>query len=226
MIKSITVDTFTGIMKNEVIESWKGGAIKQTEWKDFGVAITSFLEELKRRGFTIVGVTGYPGSGKTTGMKGLEPETNIWFNADNKPAPYKGAKDLYGTPSNPTKFQFVPKDYDQILSVIDKIAAAGQLADEPVAFCLAHIEEFRTAQGETRLRMKTLGNLARKLDLEDNFTMVYYTKVESKSILEKPEFFLRTAPTGFDTCRTLEDLHDAPLIPNDYSLILKALEEY
>lgn len=224
MIKSITLDTFTGIMTDAVLD--KKMNMQHKDWKDYGIEITRFLLELRKRGFTLAAVLGYPGSGKTYGMKFLKPETNIWFNADDKPATWKGAKEIYGTPNNPTKFQVVPKTYGEILQVIDAVKKSGNLADEPIAFCLGHIEEFTVADGKKRLRLKTLGNLAKKLDIENNLSLVYYTYVVSKSITEPPEFYLRTVANGFDTCRTLEDLHESPLIPNDYNQIIEALDNY
>jgi hypothetical protein len=178
---------------------------------------------LSRLGFTLVGVLGYEGTGKSFGMKHLEKDTNIWYNVDNKPATWIGGKEQYGTKTNPTRYQVIPTSYNQVLNHINDVKSKGLFVNNPTAFLIGHIEDFKSAKGEQRQRLKTFGKVANKMNVEDKLTMCYYTEV--KAGFEKPEYTLRISNSGFDTCRTNEGMHEGS-IPNNFQLILDAIEKF
>lgn len=223
-IKSICVDTFTGFQKNQVLEKWDKGKANHDDWRDFGTEIVLFIKQLRDRGFTIACILGYEGSGKSFGMKALPPKTNIWFNADDKESTYKGGNKEYGTRSKPTHYMKQPKTYDQVFEVIDKAKANGMLAERPVAFLLGHIEDFKSVDGKQRQRLKTLGKLTSKVNIEDMFEMCYYTEVSREG--EKVIFKLRTQNSGADTCRSMESQHETIMIDNNFQLIIDSIENY
>lgn len=157
-------------------------------------------------------------------MKTLPSQTNLWFNADGKNPTWKGGKEEYGTKTAPTKYMSIPKTYADVINVINAVKKAGQLDDNPIAFLMAHIEDFKSTDGKVRQRLKTLGKLTNKMNIEDMFEMCYYTEV----IMEggKPVYRLRTQNNGSDTCRTMEGLHDEFHIPNDGKAIVDAIVNY
>ena len=223
-IKSITVDTFTAFQKNQVLDKFDVGKANHDDWRDFGTEIVLFVRRLIERGFTIAAILGYEGSGKSYGMKSLPSKTNIWYNADNKNSTYKGGKDEYGTITSPKYTMRLPKTYEDVLSHIDVVKEKGLIDENPVAFLIGHLEEFKGANGVTRNRLKTLGKLSNKINIEDMFTMCYYTEAVKEG--EKMKFYLRTQNSGFDTCRSLEEQHPTLLIPNNFQTIIEAIEAY
>src|SRR5687768_6060508 len=79
-IRSICVDTRTTIMKNDIHGDWQDGKkITHEKWRDMGVELVQFAAYLKNMGFTLVGVVGPPGTGKSFGIKCLPSRTNIWY---------------------------------------------------------------------------------------------------------------------------------------------------
>lgn len=223
-IKSIVIDTFTAFQKNEILEKWEKGSTSHADWKDYGVDIVMFIEHLNRRGFTCVGVLGYEGTGKSFGMKTLPSKTNVWFNADNKNTTFKGGKEEYGTIVAPTRYMKQPRTYSDVISVVDSMQMTNLLDSEPVAFLIAHIEDYKAADGIVRQKLKTLGKLANKINIEDKLTMCYYTDVQAEG--QSVKYKLRTQNSGSNTCRTMEDLHDSLYIDNDFNLIMDALKIY
>ena len=223
-IKSIVVDTFTASQKNEILDKWEKGKATQDDWKDYGTDIVLFARKLNEAGFTCVGVLGYEGTGKSFGMKYLPSETNIWFNADSKNPTWKGGKEEYGTINDRTKFMRTPKTYAEVHSFIKVVKDAGKLDDNPIAFLIAHIEDYKSTDGKVRQKLKTLGKLANKINIEDMLNMCYYTEVTKEG--EKISYKLRTKNSGNDTCRTMEDLHDELYIDNNFQQIVEAIEKY
>lgn len=223
-IRSIVVDTFTAFQKNQIMEKWDDN--KKTthdDWKDYGTEIVMFVKKLMDRGFNVVAILGYEGTGKSYGMKALPAKTNIWFNADDKESTYKGGKGEYGTRSAPTNYMLKPKSYEDVLTMVDRIIAKGNLDANPVAFLLAHIEDYKSGD-KMRQRLKTLGKLTNKVNIEDMFTMCYYTEVVKEG--EKVTYKLRTQNNGNDTCRSMEQQHEALYIPNNFQMIIDSIDAY
>ncbi len=190
----------------------------------YGTDIVLFVKNLTQRGFTVVGVLGYEGTGKSFGMKTLPSKTNIWFNADAKNPTWKGGKDEYGTINNPSPYMKTPIAYKDVLTSIDAAKKNNLLDDEPVAFLLAHIEDYKSTDGKQRQRLKTMGKLANKMNVEDMFTICYYTDVRKEG--DKISYYFRTQNSGADTCRTMEGLHPTLYIENDFNKIVEAINNY
>ena len=126
-IQSICVDTVNAIQNNQYMGMLdKKTMVTRDKWRDFGVDIYMFMDKLKAMGFEIVLVLGYEGSGKSYGIKHLEPGTNLWFNSDGKNPTFKNIefggekfkpREVYGTKQKPTKFMVVPESYAEIISL-------------------------------------------------------------------------------------------------------------
>jgi hypothetical protein len=224
-IRSIVVDTFTAFQKNEILKKWGtgNGAAKHEDWKDYGVEINIFIKDLVDRGFNIVGVLGTEGTGKSYGQKFLTSNTNIWFNADWKNPTYLGGRTEYGTKIKPTWFNYKPETYQDVLTRIDYVINKGMLDENPVAFLLAHVEDYKSGE-KMKLRLKTLGKLTNKFNIEDRFEICYYTEVIREG--DKVKYYLRTQNNGLDTCRSLEQQHDKLLIPNNFQQIIESIDNY
>jgi hypothetical protein len=157
-------------------------------------------------------------------MKTLPAGSNIWFNADDKNPTWKGGKEVYGTKTNPSKYMSIPRKYSDVLSTIDKVKEIGELDDEPIAFLLGHVEDYKSTDGKQRQRLKVLGNLPNKMNIADKFEMFYYTDVVKEG--NRVDYRLLTKNNGSNDCRTSEGMHDNLHIPNDFNMIVEAIKNY
>lgn len=217
-IKSIVIDTLTAIQSNEYMtDKRKPGHDK---WKDYGQAIYTFIYELQKRGFEIVYILGEPGTGKSSGMRTLEPDTNIWYNADAKNPTWIGGKEAYGRKVNAIKpFHIIPESYEEIISHIDKGLSKDIFEEDRVAFVLGHTETYK-AGDEVRERLKVLGSMASKFQLEGKAENVMYSKVKREG--NGVSYILETQNNGYNSARSDMGKFE-PTIENDYQLILNTI---
>ena len=220
-IRTICIDTLTQIQENEYMtDSKKPGHDK---WKDYATSIHKFAIDLQNLGFEIILILGPPGTGKSTGIKTLPTKTNIWYNCDNKNPVWTGGREEYGKKTNPIKpYHVIPKTYSDIISHIEIGLKAGMFEDEKFAILTGHLENYKEGN-EQRVRLKTLGSLTNKMQIEAKFETVLYSKVESENGITK--YLLETENNGYNTARSPENMLEGK-IPNDYNLIITKLMEY
>lgn len=220
-IRTICIDTLTGI-QNEIYmtDSKKPG---YDEWTDYGKGIWKLISALQDRGFEIVLVLGEPGTGKSTGMRTLPHNTNIWFNADNKNPVWVGGKDEYGTKANPRMpYHLIPKKYSEIINHIDEVQSRGMFEDQKYAILTAHIEDYKSGIYQKR-RLKTLGKIGTNMQLEGRLETVLYAEVEKNG--SENRYVLTTQNDGTNTARSPMDLFES-VIDNDYNLVIEKLLTY
>lgn len=220
MIKSVVIDTLTAIQSNQWMEDKRKPG--HDKWMDYGQAIYAFIHDLQKLGFEIVLILGEPGTGKSSGMRTLETKTNVWYNADDKNPVWTGGTAEYGKKSNPSQFHVIPKSYTEIISHINGIKQAKGLAPNPIAFVLGHTESYKVGV-DTKERLKTLGVVATKMQLEGKMETVLYSRVEMDN--GKPSFILETQNNGFNTARSHQGMFEGK-IPNDYGMILEKLSSF
>ncbi|ALN97171.1 hypothetical protein [Flavobacterium phage FpV4] len=220
-IRTICVDTLTGIQNEEYMRDKKKAG--HDKWKDYGMDIYTFIGDLQRRGFELVLILGEPGTGKSSGMRTLKHDTNIWYNADNKNPVWEGGNAEYGKKVNPRNpFHIIPSSYKEITNHIDLGLQNNMFENERYAFITGHIETFKSGN-ETMQRLKVLGNMATKMQLEGKLESVFYSMVEKST--DGLSYILETQNNGFNTARSPQNLFE-PKISNDYQFILEALMNY
>jgi len=222
-IRTICIDTLTAIQENQYASDKKKPG--HDKWFDYGITIFDFITRLQELGFETVLILGPPGTGKSTGMKMLTPGTNIWFNADNKNPTWKGGKLEYGKKDTPkAPYHVVPKDYNTIINHIKDLKKKGAFEEEKIAFITGHTETFKEGF-ESRVRLKTLGNLSNKMQIEGKLEMVLYTKVSKNESTGDTEFSLETQNSGTNTARSNEGMLEG-IIKNDYQHIVDQILKY
>jgi hypothetical protein len=220
-IRTICVDTLTGIQQEEYMNSKKKAG--HDDWMDFGKDIYSFMTELQNLGFEVVLILGEPGTGKSSGMRTLKPNTNVWYNADNKNPVWVGGTQEYGKKTSPRpNYHVIPKSYQEVIDHVKEGIKAGMFEDERIAFVTGHTETYKVGN-ETKERLKTLGRIATKMQLEGKMETVLYSRVEMEG--SKPNFLLETQNNGTNTARSHQNMFDGK-IPNDYNFILEKLLAY
>jgi len=220
-IKTICIDTLTSIQEAEfMLDAKKPGHDK---WKDYGQTIYAFAHQLQSMGFETILILGQPGTGKSSGMRTLEANTNIWYNADNKNPVWEGGRAEYGKKTSPkSPYHVIPKSYGDIIAHISGGQDKGMFVEEPVAFITGHVETYKEGQ-ETKSRLKTLGNLANKMQIEGKLETVLYSTVEMDG--DSPNYVLHTQNNGFNSARSPQGMLEGK-IENDYNLILERLTNY
>lgn len=233
-IQTIVVDTLNEIQNKQYMGLLDTNTmVSRDKWKDFGVDIYMFMQHLKDLGFETVLILGYEGTGKSFGIKKLEPGTNLWFNSDKKNATFKeiefdgktySPREIYGTKNNPTKYMTIPKTYKEIISYVEGIKKGGMLDENPVAFLIGHVEDYKTSEGEMRQRLKTLGGLATKMNIEGSVEYCLYSSINVQG--EKVEYKFDTKNSGTNTGRSSEGAFKTKYIDNDFNLIYNAIKNY
>ncbi len=220
-IRSICVDTLTAIQNEEFMRDTKRPG--HDKWKDYGQGIYSFMSDLQNAGFEIILVLGEPGTGKSSGMATLPHDTNVWYNADNKNPVWKGGKEEYGKKHNPrSPYHVIPHSYEDIMKHINGGIKNGMFEDERYAFVTGHTETYKVAN-DTKERLKILGKLGTKMQLEGKMETVLYSRVEMEG--GNPVFLLETQNNGFNTARSPQGLFEGK-VNNDYNMILNKLSSY
>lgn len=234
-IRTICIDTLNSIQNNQYMSMLdKRTMVTRDKWKDFSVDIYAFMiDDLQRLGFEIVLILGYEGTGKSFGIKYLEPGTNIWYNADNKNPTFKNitfkekkwpAREVYGTKKKPSSYMYIPKTFKEITKHIEFIKSKDMLDEMPVAFLIGHIDNYKAEDGEVRQKLKLLGNLAGKMNIEGSVENCIYTKIDI--IGENVKYKLDTVNSGSNTARSLEDAFENRYIDNNFQIIYEAIVNY
>lgn len=219
-IKTICIDTLTGIQNEEYMTARSKPNFDK--WRDFGTDIWKLISFLQNKGFEIVMVIGPPGTGKSSGMRTLEPGTNIWYNADKKNPVWTDGKKEYGSKRNPiSPYHVIPTNYADITKHIIQGFEKNMFVDEPLAFLTGHIENVKSGS-EYIQQLKTLGNMSTAMNLEGKLETVLYSKVDAEGATNK--YLLETQNNGYNTARSPMGLFE-PTIDNDYELVRKKIME-
>lgn len=192
-------------------------------WKDYGVEILDLFEFIKSLpDTTFILVLGFEGTGKSFGVKYLNPLETMYLNADNKPLTWFGARNNYPVDKSLKNYS-VPVSYDNVKSNLT--FAHKNRKNHLVVFVNAHIEVFKDAETSAyRHRLKVLGKMATKFNIDGATSHTYYTKVDPTLPKDEGRFSLLTENSGFNTCRSPEGYWDGP-IPNNYQKIVDRILE-
>ena len=219
-VRSICIDTLTAIQTNQWMEDKRKPGHDQ--WMDYGQKIYEFIHDLQELGFEIILILGEPGTGKSSGMRTLPHMSNIWYNTDEKNPVWEGGKAEYGKKNAPNKYHLLPKSYKAIIDHIKLVKDNNGFTEDKFAFILGHTETFKKGNDNLE-RLKTLGKVATKMQIEGKMETVLYSRVEMES--GKPTYILETQNNGFNTARSPQGILEGK-IPNDYNMIIEALLKY
>ena len=115
------------------------------------------------------------------------------------------------------------KNFDQWMDLAQCIWGlldqAHKLRDDLTVILVCHSQTQKEDDGYTFTRIKTSGKKLDKLCIESKLTTVLHAEAKDG------EYILRTRARN-STCKTPMGAFDTEEIPNDMSLVLKALEEY
>ena len=188
-VRTVCIDTLTGI-QNEMYmtDSKKPGHDK---WADYGKGIWQLISDLQDLGFEIILILGEPGTGKSSGMRTLPHDTNIWFNADNKNPVWEGGKEEYGKKANPRMpYHLIPKTYKEITDHIKIGLEKGMFEEERYAILTGHTEDYKCYQKDLTV-LKEQEELYRKFKEFRGKSLHYSWKENRNSTLKEWSRFIR-----------------------------------
>ena len=194
-------------------------------------------------------ILGYSGSGKTRSIKLMDPNTTGVFLVEKPRLPFReqfkivknaGYPHIMAALSKPTMKSYVIDDSQYLLvnEFFDKVNEKGYekytqialnfrnlihwvnvgLPDDVIVYFLHHIQNDDLTG---RVKAKTIGKmLDEKLTVEGCFDVVLMTEHTQDG------WFFRTHTAGNDPVKTPEDMFADDLIPNDLSMVDKAIREY
>lgn len=156
-------------------------------------------------------------------MRTLPSKTNIWFNADNKNPVWTGGREEYGKKFNPKlPYHLIPKTYGDMKKHIEEVGERGLFEEERFAILTGHIEDYKSGN-EVKKRLKVLGNLATKMQLEGKLETVLYSNVVKEE--GQTKYLLTTENDGMNTARSPMGVFE-PVIENDYNFVIQKLMNY
>jgi len=223
--RTIVIDTINQLMMDQhiaLMETKNRGATYD-EWRDFGVDILDLYHFIKSLSNTVpIQVLGFEGSGKTVGGSFLNPEETYWLNIDKKPLTFAGARKMYSTEK---KNYAIPTGYKEVKEAIKAIHGVSKTP--LIVFILGHVEDYKTKGDGVRQRLKTLGKVATKYNIEGALSHCYYTHIdEDLKHLDPNRYQLRTVSVN-DTARSPMGMWDSEFIPNNLQLIVdKVVADY
>lgn len=189
----------------------------------YGKDIWQLISDLQARKFSIILIIGEPGSGKSTGMRNLPTKSNVWINADKKDPVWEGGRAEYGKIYNPIlPYHFIPNSYQDINNHINALISRDMLEEERFAILTGHVEDYKSGI-DNKKRLKVLGKVATKMQLEGRLNNVFYANVIREDSTNK--YVLETQTDGYNTARSPMGLFE-PVIENDYNFIIEKLMSY
>lgn len=216
--RTVVIDTINQAQNDlyiKLLKDKKRGATFD-DWRDFGVEILDLYAFIKSLPNTIpIQILGYEATGKTVGGRFLNPEETAWLNVDKKPLTFVGGRKMY---SREKKNYDEPSSYADIEKALTEIHKASK---KPlVVFILGHIEDYKNKDNEMRQRLKILGKMANKHNIEGALSHCYYTHVDDTLKLTDPMRYQLRTIANKDTARSPMGMWESEVIPNNLQLIV------
>ncbi len=102
---------------------------------------------------------------------------------------------------------------------------AKELRSDIKVFALMHPDVDTDVLGNKLVKMKTIGAMVDKyITLDGLFTTILYTLVEKTNT--GVEYTFTTQTDGYNTAKSPMGMFDSYKIPNDLSIVIKAIDEY
>ena len=186
---------------------------------DLNVNVKVITNLLKRHFEEVVLIVGPEGSGKSFGVKSLDPRKTIWLNTDDKPSTFKGGRNNYGR----ERWNIINGiyDYATLKKHIEKVA---EMKDPNVPFVVFMLGHLGVDNITGRQKLKTIGKFSEKLNLDGAVTNCYYTNMIPKK--EGNIYYLDTQNTGNNSGRCLEELFPSRYIPINFEYIRQQIINY
>jgi hypothetical protein len=223
-LQTVVIDTINEMQNAEYlsyIDPNTQDMMTQKKYANLGVNMKIMVEYCK--GFRnpndnsqTVLIIGPEASGKSYGLKYLDPRTTLWIHADGKPATFRGSSNY-----RPDRYNYLEtKDYPTVKKWV-KWAFENRNQTVPfLIFILGHTELIEAKHTpEHKKQLKSVGNFAHKLNIEGAFSNCFMTGVHIDPMTGDQTFYVDTKNDGHSTVRCQEDLFPERYIPNNLEYI-------
>lgn len=227
--RSIVIDTVNQLQSDEYMKQSKKPNFD--EWMDFGKELyvtVAFCKELDPRDIVPILILGKEGTGKTVGASTLNSEETYYLNTDRKPLSFPGWRQKYkrGTINEGGNYRDDVTDYETVRKAISAVYNNRKEDGPFFVFILAHVEDVKTVNGLIGQKLKTLGKVATKQNIEGAVIHAYYTDIDqSKPITDVSRYRFRVNTSGLDTARSPMGYWKDAYIPNDFQMIINRVVE-
>lgn len=239
---AVIIDTINQAMNDTYVEyQHEFGKPGFDIWRDYGVEplyLYQYIKSLKDA--VITQIIGQEGSGKTVGARTLDPSKTMYLNVDRKPLTFTNADDMYPNDVPQGKSNSLA-NYKEVIPQINEkkkieiwtpIRQAIQYAYDNrtnekkfVVFVLAHPEVYKGANGVEQERLRVLGKMATKLNIEGSVIYSFYSKVDPTAPTRPQRYKLTMHNSGFNTARVpMGAFDEVEEIPNDFQLIMDVIQ--
>ncbi len=226
--RSIVVDTLNQLQIDQLMRESKKP--NYDDWADYGKEIMNtigYAKQLNPSDIYIILVLGKEGTGKTIGVKGLNAKETYYVNADKKPLSFPGWRKDYvkGKISEGGNYTDSIDNYEDIRNAITAVYN-NRIGEPFFIFFLAHVEDYKTVNGLVAQKLKTLGKVASKQNIEGSVIHTYYTDIDTnKTMTDSSRYRFRVVTTGSDTARSPMGYYEDAYIPNNLQLIIDKVIE-
>lgn len=225
-VETVVIDTINELQNAEYLEMIDpntGQQVTQKKYANLGInmkTLVDFCKNLRSAGNDngqVVFILGNEGTGKSFGVKYLNPRTTCWIHCDSKPGTFRGTKNYK---SDPYYNYLETKDYGVVKAKLKEMYERRNPYVPFIVFIMGHLEMVESKNStEYKEQLKTVGAFAHKLNIEGAVSNCYMTGVHFDPLTNKQVFYMDTQNNGNNTVRCQEDLFPARYIPNNLEYI-------
>lgn len=223
-IDTLIIDSVTGFLDKKYTKHLKTvGKANYDKWTDWGVEVLDLTHTITATyGWETVIVIGREGTGKSVAGRNLPPDRTVYFNLDSKPLHFVNdeGKVTSREYNKENKNYFEITDTSQLFATMDLI---HKKRHRPRVFILGHVDTYRDKNDMQAHRLRILGNLAHKHNIEGCTNNCFYTEVRQHAEDDLNRFTFVTKNDGFNTARSLMGMFPK-YIPNDFQLVNDILD--
>lgn len=224
----VVVDTVNEMQNGEylaMIDPSTGQLMTQKKYANLSITLKIFVDHCKKyrdpsnNGQTIL-ILGSEGSGKSYGVKYLNPRTTMWIHTDNKPGTFRGSSSYNPKFKNYTE----SRDYNTAKKFLE-FAYSKRDPNVPfVVFLMGHIEKIEDKNDTGyKEQLKTVGQFAHKLNIEGAVSNCFKTGISHDAQTEQSTYYFDTQNNGHNTIRSQEELFPGRFIPNNLEYVRQSI---
>lgn len=223
-VKTLIIDSLSGLLDKALTRYIRSkGKANYDKWTDWGTELLELTHIMTAEyGWEVTMVIGKEGSGKSVAARNLPPETTVYFNSDSKPLHFisdDGKLTSRGyTPENKNYFEVT--SIEGLLNTLKLIHSKGH---RPRVFLLGHVDTYRDQHDVMSQRLRVLGKMAHKHNIEGATNNCFYTEVRNTEADDLNRYVFLTRNSGSNTARSMMGLFPT-YIPNDFQLINDILD--
>jgi hypothetical protein len=220
----VIIDTVNELQNQEYlgyIDPDTNDMMTQKKYANLGIKLKKFVNQVREyrdpsnNGQAVL-ILGGEGTGKSFGVKYLNPRTTYWIHTDSKPATFKGSASFKPEHRN----YMETTNYDEAKARLNSVYKRRDPSVPFIIFFMGHLEIVENKISvEYKEQLKTVGAFAHKLNIEGSFSNCFKTVVFTDPDTKSQSYCFDTHNSGHNTIRCQEDLFPGRHIPNNLEYV-------